>query len=261
MKKPKSIPFFLFPALLIFALVLLLSYQAKNNFISVSSTVNGRELPIYCVETDKPMIALSFDAAWGNEDTRKILEILKKHQVHVTFFMTGGWVDSYPEDVKAIRKAGHDLGNHSEHHKNMSQLSEREIRSELLTVHEKVKKLTGYEMFLFRPPYGDYDNEVIQTASACGYYSIQWSIDSLDWKNYGVEDILERVCGNQQLENGAIILCHNGAKYTADALDAMLTALKDKGYQVVPISKLIFKENYHMDANGKQVSNAKERTD
>ena len=257
MKKPRSISFFLFPALLISALALLLGYQVKHNFISVSNTANGRELPIYCVQTEKPKVALSFDAAWGNEDTQKILDILKKHKVHVTFFMTGGWVDSYPDDVKAILKAGHDLGNHSENHKNMSQLSDSEIRKELMSVHEKVKKLTGYDMFLFRPPYGDYDNEVIRGASACGYYAIQWSIDSLDWKNYGVDSIIEKVCENKQLENGAIILCHNGAKYTAQALDTMLTTLKGKGYEVVPVSELIWRENYHIDTNGKQIPELK----
>ena len=122
--------------------------------VSVSSTINGKELPIYCVETDEKKVALSFDAAWGNEDTQKILEILAKHNVHATFFMTGGWVDSYPEDVKAILAGGHDLGNHSENHKNMSQISNDDKEQELMKVHEKVKNLTGYEMFLFRPPYG-----------------------------------------------------------------------------------------------------------
>ncbi|MCH5254276.1 MAG: polysaccharide deacetylase family protein, partial [Lachnospiraceae bacterium] len=116
--------------------------------ITVSNSVNGRELPIYCVETDKKQVALSFDAAWGNEDTATILDILKKHNVKVTFFMTGGWVESYPEDVKRILADGHDLGNHSENHKNMSQLSNEEKRSELMDVHTKVQELTGYEMFL-----------------------------------------------------------------------------------------------------------------
>lgn len=146
--------------------------------ITVSNSVNGRELPIYCVETPEKKVALSFDAAWGNEDTSKILEILKKHNIHVTFFMTGGWVESYPEDVKAILAAGHDLGNHSENHKNMSQLSNSEKEEELMKVHEKVKSLTGYEMFLFRPPYGDYDNAVVQTAQKCGYYTIQWDVET-----------------------------------------------------------------------------------
>ena len=148
--------------------------------VSVSSSVNGRDLPIYCVQTDKPQIALTFDAAWGNEDTEQILSILEKHNVKVTFFATGGWVESYPDDVKMILAAGHDIGNHSENHKNMSQLSTEEMKSELMEVHDKVKNLTGYEMTLFRPPYGDYSNEVIQNATSLGYYSIQWDVDSLD---------------------------------------------------------------------------------
>lgn len=221
--------------------------------VSVSSTINGKELPIYCVETDDKKVALSFDAAWGNEDTQKILEILAKHNVHATFFMTGGWVDSYPEDVKAILAGGHDLGNHSENHKNMSQISNEDKEQELMKVHEKVKSLTGYEMFLFRPPYGDYDNDVIKTATKCGYYPIQWDVDSLDWKDYGVDSIVNTVCSNKHLGNGSIILCHNGAKFTADALDTLITNLKGQGYEIVPISELIYRDGYHMDAEGRQV--------
>ncbi len=221
--------------------------------ITVSSTINGRELPIYCVETDQKKIALSFDAAWGNEDTSQILDILQKHNVRVTFFMTGGWVESYPDDVKSILSAGHDLGNHSENHKNMSQLSNDQKEIELMKVHEKVKKLTGYEMFLFRPPYGDYDNDVIKTATKCGYYTIQWDVDSLDWKDYGADSILSTVCEHKHLGNGSIILCHNGAKYTAQALDSMLTRLKEKGYEIVPVSELIYRDGYHMNVEGRQI--------
>ena len=221
--------------------------------VSVSSTINGKELPIYCVETDEKKVALSFDAAWGNEDTQKILEILAKHNVHATFFMTGGWVDSYPEDVKAILAGGHDLGNHSENHKNMSQISNDDKEQELMKVHEKVKNLTGYEMFLFRPPYGDYDNDVIKTATKCGYYPIQWDVDSLDWKDYGIDSIVNTVCSNKHLGNGSIILCHNGAKFTADALDTLITNLKGQGYEIVPIAELIYRDGYHMDAEGRQV--------
>jgi polysaccharide deacetylase family sporulation protein PdaB len=221
--------------------------------VSTSSTVGERELPIYCVQTEEKKVALSFDAAWGDEDTAKILEILKNHNVHVTFFMTGGWVDEYPEDVKAIYEAGHDLGNHSQNHKNMSQLSEAEIAQELDSVTQKVKELTGYEMFLFRPPYGDYDNEVITVAKECGYYAIQWDVDSLDWKDYGVDSIINTVCNHEHLGNGSIILCHNGAKFTAEALDTLLTNLEEQGYEIVPVSELIYRDNYHMDNEGRQI--------
>ena len=222
--------------------------------VSVSSTINGRELPIYCVETDEKKVALSFDAAWGNEDTQRILEILAKHNIHVTFFATGGWVESYPDDVKAILDAGHDLGNHSENHKNMSQLSNDEKEQEIMKVHDKVKNLTGYEMFLFRPPYGDYDNDVIKTATKCGYYPIQWDVDSLDWKDYGVDSIISTVCTNKHLGNGSIILCHNGAKYTADALDTLITNIKGQGYEIVPVSELIYRDGYHMNAEGRKIN-------
>lgn len=223
--------------------------------IRVSNSVNGRELPIYCVETKEPKIALTFDAAWGNEDTQKILEILKKHNVRVTFFMTGGWVENYPDDVKAILAAGHDLGNHSENHKNMSQLSDTEKKEELMKVHDKVRTLTGYEMFLFRPPYGDYDNAVVNVAKDCGYYTIQWDVDSLDWKDYGVDSIIKTVTEHKHLGNGSIILCHNGAKYTAQALDTLITKLKEKGYTFVPVSELIYRDGYHMNVEGRQIKN------
>lgn len=232
------------------------SYKYVEGYVTVSSNVNGRELPIYCVDTEEKKVALSFDAAWGNEDTQKLLDILKKNDVRATFFMTGGWVESYPDDVKAIYEAGHDLGNHSENHKNMSQLSEEEKTSELLSVHEKVKKLTGENMELFRPPYGDYDDRVILNAKENGYYTIQWSVDSLDWKDYGADSILDTVLNHKELDNGAIILCHNGAKYTAEALEALITGLKEKGYEIVPVSELIYKDDYHMDVTGKQIKDS-----
>ena len=232
-------------------LVILLGLLPK--VVSVSHMVNGKELPIYCVDTKEKKVALSFDAAWGNEDTRDIMKILKKHKVHVTFFMTGGWVKSYPDDVKMIQKAGHELGNHSENHLNMSSLSKEKMLEEISGVHNRVKELTGYEMKMFRPPYGDYNSEVIRATREAGYYPIQWSVDSLDWKDYGVESIISTVCNHKALENGAIILCHNGAKYTVKALDEMLTRLEEKGFEIVPVGELIYKEKYHIDTAGRQI--------
>lgn len=223
--------------------------------VSVSNTVNGRELPIYSVETAEKKVALSFDAAWGDEDTQTILDTLAKYNVHATFFMTGGWVESFPEAVKKIQAAGHDLGNHSENHKNMSQLSDTQCNEELMKAHNKVKELTGVEMNLFRPPYGDYDNHVIANATDCGYYTIQWSVDSLDWKDYGVESIIKTVTQHKNLGNGAIILMHNGAKYTNEALPTVIEKLQEEGYELVPISELIYKENYHLDVTGRQIQN------
>ncbi|MDE7446284.1 MAG: polysaccharide deacetylase family protein [Lachnospiraceae bacterium] len=215
--------------------------------------VNGRKLPIYCVDTQEKKIALTFDAAWGNEDTEEILEILEKYDLHVTFFMTGGWVENYPDDVKAILAAGHDLGNHSENHKYMSQLSDEEKKEEIMKVHEKVKEITGYDMFLFRPPYGDYDNAVVDVSLDCGYYAIQWDVDSLDWQNKGIDSIIETVTEHKNLGNGSIVLCHNGAEYTAAALDTLINTLEEEGYEIVSLSELIYRDNYHLNHEGRQI--------
>ena len=240
-------------AVLVLAGLLGVHYREEGTILPTSSSVGGRELPIYCVQTEEPNIALTFDAAWGNDDTKKIMEILKKHDVKVTFFMTGGWVEAYPDDVKMILAEGHDLGNHSQNHKNMSQISDSEKENEIMSVHDKVKELTGYDMFLFRPPYGDYDSKLIHVARKCNYYAIQWDVDSLDWKDYGVESIIKTVTQNEHLGNGSIILCHNGAKYTAQALETLITTLKDAGYEFVPVSELIYRDHYHMDHEGRQI--------
>lgn len=253
MKKPQLKPV---PALLSLFVLAISCISIGAGLAATGGSTSSKQLPIYCVDTDKPYISISFDAAWGNEDTQEILAILKKHNVHCTFFMTGEWVSNFPEDVKSILEAGHDLGNHSENHKNMSQLSDAEIKEELQIVHEKVKELTGYEMFLFRPPYGDYDDKVVNCAKDIGYYTVQWDVDSLDWKDYGVDSIINTVCNHKHLGKGSIILCHNGAKYTAQALDTMLTNLKGAGYEFVPISELIIKEDYHMNHEGRQIKNA-----
>ena len=239
----------------IFAIAILGFTLGISKTVTVSNTVNGRELPIYSVETSDKKVALSFDAAWGNEDTQLILDTLAKYNVHATFFMTGGWVANFPEDVKKIQADGHDLANHSENHKNMSQLSDTECQEELMKVHTKVKELTGVEMELFRPPYGDYDDHVITNAKNCGYYTIQWSVDSLDWKDYGVDNIIKTVTEHKDLRNGAIILMHNGAKYTAQALPSVIEKLHADGYEIVPISELIYRDDYHLDVTGKQIKN------
>lgn len=220
---------------------------------SENHLVGDRQLPIYCVGTERPRVALSFDAAWGNEDTKILMDILARHNVKVTFFMTGGWVEKFPEDVKYIASQGHDLGNHSENHKNMSQLSDEEIRRELSLVHERVKELTGVEMDLFRPPYGDYDDQVVTVSREMGYYPVQWDVDSLDWKDYGSDSIVSTVLNHRHLGNGSIILMHNGAKYTPAALEAVITGLLDAGYELVPISQLICREDYHIDHEGRQI--------
>lgn len=242
-------------ALVLFAAVALnFAPPAAKAVFSAAVAKNGRLLPIYCVETDKPQISISFDAAWGADDTDKLLEILADNDVKTTFFMCGYWVDKYPEEVKKIAEAGHDLGNHSATHPHMSQLNAQEIAEELTATGEKVKDLTGVDMDLFRAPFGEYTNDVISTAEDCGYYTIQWDVDSLDWKEQGSDVEINQVLNHKHLGNGSIILFHNDAKYTPEVLDSIIKSLKEKGYEIVPLSQLIIRDDYTINTEGRQIA-------
>ena len=224
--------------------------------INGNAVAGKKSLPIYCVKHDdsEKCISISFDAAGGADDTIEILNTLDKYNVKATFFMTGGWVDSYPDMVKEICSRGHDLGNHSHNHKQMSKLSASEQKDEIMYVTDKVKELTGYDVFLFRPPYGDYNSTLINTVYGCNHYPIQWNVDSLDWRDYGVENIIKTVTNHKALGNGSIILMHNGAKYTAKALGTVIETLQSQGYTFIPISEMIIRDNFHMDGTGRQIA-------
>ena len=210
-----------------------------------------RKLPIYSVDTQDKKIAISFDAAWGNDDTHTLIEILKEYDVPATFFVVGAWVDKYPKSVKELSDAGHQIQNHSNTHPYMTQLSTAKMTDELTSCNEKIKAITGVSPTLFRPPYGDYDNAVVETVEGLKMYPIQWSVDSLDWKdNATAESIYNRV--TSKVTNGSIVLFHNDADHTPEALPNILKTLKEQGYEFVFINDLIMKENYTIDNSGKQ---------
>lgn len=253
-KQESSIVLFVKVGIVVLSMLMIIGFGIKvfPSAITVSSTGSARDLPIYCVNTDEKKVALSFDVDRGNEETRSILAILERNNVKATFFITGEWVDQYPEDLKAIAAAGHDLGNHSENHKQMSKLTKEQCSDEIMKLHNKVKKSTNIKMNLFRVPYGYYNDALVGTARECGYYTIQWDVDSLDWKDYGVDSILKSTVENKHLGNGSIILMHNGAKYTPEALELVINGLQDQGYEIVPVSELIYTGRYTVDKTGRQ---------
>lgn len=217
---------------------------------AVTTAVQTRLLPIYCVDTEKKCVALSFDAAWGNEDTQDLIDTLAKYDAKATFFLVGSWVDKYPESVKALADAGHSVQNHSNTHPNLPQLSTEGIKKEITLCNEKIRKITKKTPTLIRPPYGDYSNSVIETVNSLGMYAIQWDVDSLDWKNLSADEIYNRVVNN--VKSGSIVLFHNAALNTPEALGRILKALKDEGYEFVTIENLIYKADYSIDHTGKQ---------
>lgn len=207
-------------------------------------------LPIYCVDTEEKKVAISFDAAWGDQYTDGILDILDKYNVKTTFFLVGFWVDKYPDAVKKISERGHEVENHSTTHPHMSKLTEEQIATELNTTGDKIEKITGKKPKLFRPPFGDYNNRLIETGKANGYYTIQWDVDSLDWKELGAQPVVDRVTRN--VKKGSIVLFHNNAKYVLEYLPLVIERLQKQGYEIVPISQLIIKEEYYIDHTGMQ---------
>ncbi len=219
---------------------------------SISTFANyNRKLPIYCVESEDKKIAISFDAAWGNDDTETLINILKEHDAKATFFVVGAWVDKYAESVKQLSDAGHMIMNHSNTHPHMPSISSTQKIDELNSCNQKIASVTGKTPNLFRAPYGDYDNATIEAAESLGMYVVQWDVDSLDWKeNATPESITKRVCS--KVKNGSIVLFHNDADHTPEALPTILKTLKEQGYEFVFIDDLIMKENYKIDNNGMQ---------
>lgn len=212
---------------------------------------NTNSLPIYSVDNNKKQIAISFDAGWGNEDTQKLIQILGKYNVKATFFLVGSWVDNYPQSTKQLAEAGHSIQNHSNTHPYLTQISEEEVKREVSECNAKIKKITGVQPLLIRPPYGDYNSNVISQIENMNMYPIQWSIDSLDWQGISAQEIYNNVV--PKIKSGDIVLFHNAAEHTPEALPAIIEDLKKQGFEFVFIKDLIFKDNYSIDATGKQI--------
>ena len=212
-----------------------------------------RLVPIYSVDTDEKKIAISFDTAWGADKTEKIVEILEEYNVGATFFMVGFWVEDYPEMVKLIDDKGIEIGTHSNTHPDFVNLSTEQMKLELTTSIDSIKKITGKEVKLFRAPYGSYNNAMLNLTNSMGLKTIQWDVDTLDWKGYSGVEITERVMS--RVKNGSIILCHNNADHIIDALPLMLERLHNAGYKVVSVGDLIMHNDYYIDNLGIQRKN------
>ena len=226
---------------------MLIIFSNIGNIKSIQTSSVPKYLPIYNVKTDEKKIAFTMNCAWNADDIDSILETLKNNNVHITFFMVGDWVDKYPEAVKKINEAGHEIGSHSNTHPHVNKLSAEKNLEEINLSVAKIQKITGQKTNIYRAPYGEYNNTVIKTAEENGYYTIQWNLDTLDYKGLTGEQMWNRL--KNKLENGAIILSHNGTKHTADSLDMLIKNIKSKGYEIITVSQLIYKDNYIINGN------------
>ena len=238
----------------IIAVILLFCVASNMNLDDdVVQTLSQDEklLPIYSVDTNSSNISLTINCAWNNNDVDQILEVLKKEDVKVTFFMVGDWVRKYPDDVKKIYEAGHEIGTHSDTHPHVNKLTYEENIQELEKSSEEIQKITGVKPTLYRTPYGEYNNTVIKSANESGYFPIQWSLDTLDYKNLTAEEMWNRI---EKISSGDIVLMHNGTEHTADSLQSIIQKIKAKGLSIVKVSELIYQSNYYIDINGVQKS-------
>lgn len=209
-----------------------------------------RTLPVYSVEREDKVLAISFDAAWGGTQTPALLDILDEYGVKTTFFLVGIWVERYPDLVKEIIARGHEIGNHSTSHPQMTKLSEGKMREELKATSDRVEQLTGIRPTLFRPPYGDYNDTVVKVSRAEGYECVQWNVDSLDWKNRGVGDLIKQATKNSN--SGDIVLFHNDSQYIVEALPTILKTYQAQGFEIVPVSELLLEGETVIDHTGRQ---------
>ncbi len=226
------------------------AYTLGLNQQATAVVAQKRELPIYSVERDDQVVSISFDASWGADKTIAILDILDQYSVKTTFFLVGGWVDKYPDMLKEIVSRGHEIGNHSDTHAHMNKLTEQQIRDELRGMSDKVEQLTGIRPTLFRPPYGEYNDRVITVSRAEGYEAVQWSIDSLDWKDRGTQDIIKQC--THRVESGDIVLFHNDSNDIVNALPTVIQHYQSLGYTIIPVSEILLNGPYTIDVQGKQ---------
>ena len=218
--------------------------------LAVSAPSEKRLLPVYCTDREGKVVSLTFDAAWGAEDTDRLIEIFDTYDVAVTFFVVGDWVEKFPEEVKKLHDAGHEVMNHSDTHPYMSKISESERAAELKNCNDKIERITGVRPTLFRPPYGDYNNAVIRSVEAAGMTCIQWSVDSLDWKDPSPQEMTQRVLS--KVSSGDIVLFHNAAKNTPAALPDIIEALQADGYTFLKVSDMIYADGYRINHEGRQ---------
>lgn len=221
----------------------------SNNTDRVAST-ERKIVPVYCVERTDNKIAVTFDCAWGSEDIDSILSTLKKHNCKATFFVLGTWAENNADAMKKIVEEGHEVGNHSYNHAHYTTLSRDKMLEDMKKTNEAIKNSCGVSPALFRAPSGDYNNAVIEACRSAEMEYIQWSIDSLDWRNLTESEMLDRII--PQTKSGDILLFHNGTKHTAKSLDGILSALSEKGFSFLKVSDLIYTENYTIDHTGRQ---------
>lgn len=244
--RKKSIWFLLGAALYILVILL-----GLGNMAASLVSAGNRELPIYSVQREEPLVALTFNCAWETNDIPQLLDLLEKENIKATFFLVGQWVERYPDSVRQIAAAGHEIGNHSYSHVDFVGEQENIILQQMDKTDALIRDLTGTSPGLARVPSGSYDSRVIRLLRRQGYEVIQWDVDSVDWQKPPADEMTRKVVENVQ--NGSIVLFHSGADTTMEALPDVIAGLREKGYRFTTVGNLLLKGETVTDHTGRQL--------
>jgi peptidoglycan/xylan/chitin deacetylase (PgdA/CDA1 family) len=242
-------------ALIVLFVGLIVVCATSNSTLQVANiyfNTRTKKLPIYSVQTDEKRVAISFDAAWGADKTAEIMTICEEYGVNATFFLVGFWVEDYPEVAKSIAERGFEIGMHSSTHPDMANLSSSQMTLELTKNQDIIQAVCGVQPNLFRPPYGSYNDTLIDVCKDLDIMPIQWSVDSLDWKGLSAGEIAGRVCSRST--SGSIVLFHNNSDNIIAGLKLVLEYYKNNGYEVVPVGELIYHDHYTINQQGVQIA-------
>jgi delta-lactam-biosynthetic de-N-acetylase len=189
--------------------------------------------------TGRARIALTFDAGGPSEPTARILDILARHHVRATFFITGDWANLNPDLVRRIHNEGHEIGDHTMHHPDLRTLPDQEVCTELTQAEQVISSLTGVTTRpYYRPPYGGRDDRVRGLAAQVGYRTVYWTIDTLDWQTNATPESITKIVMDH-ITNGAIILMHAGSQVESETLDGLMTKIEQMGYQLVTVTQAL----------------------
>lgn len=221
---------------LFLAAVMLLLLPFLYTAAFASEQVFQRRKPIYQGNPAKKQVSITVNVDWGEEHLPAMLDILQENRVKATFFISGRWADEHSELVRKISRLGHEIGNHGFSHPHVNDLDLDKNMEEIQKTSKVIDQLTQRKTRYFAPPYGEFNDTVLEAVSKTEHQVILWTVDTVDWQKPPPSEIISRVLNGVQ--NGAIILMHP-TEQTNQALPGIIKGLREQGYQIVPLEKLI----------------------
>lgn len=238
--KKHTLGVFLFGLATVISMTLLYGADLGRNWLEVSgSAAKEYRIPIRGAQSEDLRVALTFNGSGPEDRSAEILETLEEKRLKAAFFVTVEWAGSHPRELERIRTSGQELGLLGDGENN---------EEEVLAAREELERLAGQEVRMFRPRQEDCGSRIFRAAEDAGMRVLGWGLDSLDWKEYGKEELIRRIEGN--LETGDIILCRTEPSATAEALGELTETLDAGGWKLLPLSELLGSDQGYTDRQG-----------